>query len=182
MNNDVSLPRTGPEPGQVPRPLPAVPASEVSPGAAVLLSFLPGLGHVYLGLYERAVVLFVTFLAAVALAGHADSFGLVAAFAWFFGPIDAYRQARLINLTGRREEAPRTGTRGGSLGLGVFLTVVGVLLLLDRFFEIDLSWVVDWWPVLLVAVGLYLVGSAIVEMRRSRLPDEPEPWEPSGEE
>ena len=171
--NDVPMPPVQPvqESEPAPAPPPPVPAvsSTVSPGAAVLLSFLPGLGHVYLGLYSRALVLFLTFFVAVTLAGHTDNLGLIAAFVWFFGPIDAYRQARLINLAGRREKAPGISSWGsGTLGLGIFLTIVGAILLIDRFYPIDLDWLADWWPAILVAAGLYLIGSALVERSRAR--------------
>ncbi len=149
-------------------PQPRIAAPQRSPGLALVLSFLPGLGHVYLALYTRAAVIFLSFLAAITLAGHNGVLGLVATFVWFFGLVDAYRQAQLLNL-GSPEylEPPKPAAGGGTLGFGVFLTVVGGVLLIDRFFPIDLAWLADWWPAILVVFGLYLIGSTIAGRRKN---------------
>jgi hypothetical protein len=41
----------------------------------------------------------------------------------------------------------------GSLTAGVLLILIGGFLLLDRLVTIDLSFLNDWWPLLLVAFG-----------------------------
>ncbi len=134
-----------------------------SPGAALVLSFLPGLGHVYLGLYQRGIVIFTLFASAILLADSVDAAGILIPFIWFFGVIDAYRQAKIINLGGI--EAPRTAGQTG-LGFGVFLTVLGGVLLLNNFYHIDLSWLRDWWPAGLIGIGLWLIASAWNERKR----------------
>ncbi len=174
MSPDTNTAPPSPPLPEAPPPAPAAPAPAAppvmrrSPGAALFFSFLPGLGHVYLGLYARAAVIFLAFFTAVTLADHNGSLGLVAAFLWFFGLIDAYRQAQLINL-GERDVSPAAAaSRGsGSLGLGVFLTGVGTILLVDRFYPIDLSWLADWWPALLVLAGLYFIVAALRERRQA---------------
>ena len=45
----------------------------------------------------------------------------------------------------------------GSLTAGILLILIGGFLLLDRFVTIDLSFLNDWWPVLLVAFGAWQV-------------------------
>lgn len=151
----------------VPSP-PRIVTPQRSPGIALVLSFMPGLGHAYLALYTRAAVIFLSFLAAIMLARHNGVLGLVATFVWFFGLVDAYRQAQLLNLGGPGyEEPPQPSAGGGTLGFGVFLTVVGGVLLIDRFYPIDLAWLADWWPAILVVFGLYLIGSTIAGRRKN---------------
>ena len=45
----------------------------------------------------------------------------------------------------------------GSLTAGVLLILIGGFLLLNRFVTIDLSFLNDWWPILLVAFGAWQV-------------------------
>ncbi len=146
-----------------PPPLPPPPASaaeslpliQKSPGAAAALSLFPGLGHLYLGLYERgfmlAIAVFTSFYLELVPVGI---------FAFFFTMIDAYRQAQIINLGGY-DPTPKPSTRrpSGSLGLGVFLVVVGIVLLLRQWIDIEdyLDWLRDWWPALLVIAGGYFI-------------------------
>ena len=46
-----------------------------------------------------------------------------------------------------------------SLGFGVFLMLVGLFFLLERFVDIDLRLLLDWWPLLLVGFGGWQVYS-----------------------
>jgi len=151
-------------------PMPPVAPTRRAPGLALVLSFFPGLGHLYLGLYQRAAVIFLSFAFSIWLAEHSD-LGIVIAFVWFFAVIDAYRQAQILNMgltveplmsTERRVKA----TRRGSLGFGVFLLIVGLILLYNQFYPIDFSFLEDWWPLLLVVAGIYMVGAHFREKQR----------------
>jgi hypothetical protein len=148
---------------------PAAPTRR-APGLALVLSFFPGLGHLYLGLYQRAVVIFLSFALSIWLAEHAD-LGIVVAFVWFFAVIDGYRQAQMLNMGLAVEplmsaEQRAKATRRGSLGFGVFLLIVGLVLLYNQFYPIDFSFLQDWWPLLLVAVGVYMVAAHFREKQR----------------
>ncbi len=158
-----------PAPSQVPAP-PAPPGPlRRSPGLALVLSFFPGLGHLYLGLYQRAFAIFLCFAVSIWLGEH-SSLGILIAFVWFFAVIDAYRQAQYFNL-GLAPE-PIVGTahgrsaKRGALGLGVFLVAIGLLMLYNQFYPIDFSFLQDWWPLLLVLAGVYLVAAHFVEKQR----------------
>jgi hypothetical protein len=156
-------------------PQAAAPTSPVtpprrSPGLALVLSFFPGLGHLYLGLYQRAVAVFLAFAFSIWLAGHSD-LGIVIAFVWFFAVIDAYRQAQLLNMGLAVEPLVPAETkvrpiRRGTLGFGVFLLIVGLILLYNQFYPIDFSFLQDWWPLLLVLAGAYFVVAHIREKQR----------------
>ena len=74
-----------------------------------------------------------------------------------FSIIDAAQQAKAINATG----APMSGLLGeekpvrvsGSLTAGILLVLIGAFLLLNNLVTIDLSFLNDWWPALLVLFG-----------------------------
>jgi len=162
-------------PPQQPAPLPpAAPAPVIpvrrSPGLAVVLSCFPGLGHLYLGLYQRAVMVFLAFFIPIWLDHHGGDIGVLAAFAWFFALIDAYRQAQFLNAGLEPDGGPaavRTRkVRHGNLGFGIFLLLVGVFLLYNQFYPVDFSFMQDWWPLLLVLVGAYLMASHFIEKQR----------------
>jgi hypothetical protein len=136
-----------------------------NPFAAAVLSLLTGLGHVYLGAYERAIV-FVLSLVAMFLIG-VPFLGL---FVYFFAIIDAYRQAQLLNLGQAPETPPSPPLRSGGYGFGLFLVLIGAVLLAHNVFDLDLRWLRDWWPAALVLVGLWLVIGAWLDRRRRSSP------------
>lgn len=165
-----------PPPAVAPAPLPAAQPTPYpvtmrkSPGAAVVLSFLTGLGHLYLGLYQRAIGFFAAFAFAIFLADKSD-FGILIPFVWFFGLIDAYRQAQLINAGQAPEDLwatpVRRKARGTGLGFGVFLTVLGLLLLYNQFYPLDLSFLYDWWPLLLVGLGVWQIARYVIAKQKA---------------
>lgn len=142
-----------------------------SPGAAVVLSFFPGIGHLYLGLYQRAIGFFAAFAFSIFLADKA-SLGILIPFVWFFGLIDAYRQTLLINAGQGPEDLWATPKRRVSrtktgLGFGIFFTGLGVVLLYDNFYGIDWSFLADWYPLGLVGVGLYFLVRYFVDKQKA---------------
>ena len=46
---------------------------------------------------------------------------------------------------------------------GIFLTVVAALVLADNLDLFDIRWFYEWWPVLVLLIGLYFIGSWIWE-------------------
>ena len=152
-------------------PRPVAPPGK-NPAAAGLLSVFPGLGHVYLGLYKRGVVFFVIWALFIAVAdrGHDMPFGLFIPFWMVFVLIDAVRQARALNATGMPEPGffgeEKPFRADGGLTFGIFLILIGLFFLADRIFTIDLSFLLDWWPVLLVAFGGWQVFAYFQERKR----------------
>jgi len=172
INQQQQPPTAAPPPmaPALPAPMPAVAPTRRSPGLALVLSFFPGLGHLYLGLYQRAFAVFLSFAVSIWLAEHAD-LGILVAFVWFFAVIDSYRQAQMLNMGLTAEPViPATQrskvSRRGNLGFGVFLLIVGVVLLYNQFYPIDFSFLQDWWPVLLVLAGIYMVAAHFREKQR----------------
>ena len=146
-----------------------------SPGLAGFLSIFPGLGHLYLGLYSRAAAIVAAFVICIGMANRAgEFFGPLVAFIWFFGIFDAVRQARAINL-GRVAEggfAPAAQLRNaahgtGALTWGVILVGFGSLWLIDRYVEIDWSFLSDWGaPLAFILLGSVLIAAHVTRKRR----------------
>jgi hypothetical protein len=167
----------------VPAPPPAPPAVQgrlptysdpmaKSPGLALFLSILfPGLGHIYANAYERALMIIggigVSIWAIVHSEGRLWPLAFVIAFAYFFSIFDAFREAQIANLS-EGEELPRPRQRGeGRLVFGVFLTVLAGLVLADNLGLFDIRWLYEWWPVLVLLIGVYFIGSWIWEKMRA---------------
>jgi len=173
-------------PPAAPAPAPVVPVHR-SPGLAVVLSCFPGLGHLYLGLYERAFTIFACFAVGIWLAEHAN-LGILVAGVVLFGFVDAYRQAQAINLGLAPEPviaaaSKARSARRGRFGFGAFLLLVGVVLLYNQFYPIDLYFLQDWWPLALVLAGVYMMAAHFIEKQRQAKRESDlglPPIEPSG--
>ena len=168
----------------VPRTVPTVVVEKKSPGLAGILSAIfPGLGHLYLGLYQRSFKVAAAFVGCIWLVstgfmgGHlAPVFGMGIAFIWFFGIIDSVRQAKAINggyveTGGLASEKALTKAREGtgSLTWGVILVGIGSLWLLDRYADLDAFWAIveDWLaPASFILFGLILITTYVIKKRR----------------
>jgi hypothetical protein len=176
---------------QTPTPQPAAPPAPVlpptppvpmmpyrrSPGLATVLSIIPGVGPLYLGLYERAAAIVLVFALGVWLADATEIGPFIVMFVWFFGLFDAYRQAQAINLGVEVEpllRKRRVKPMRASLGFGVFLVIVGALILWNQFYPMDFSFLEVWWPLILVLGGVYLIGRYLLEQRRRQQESAPE--------
>jgi len=185
---DPNTPATPPPPPPLAppqQPPPVMPAALVqpmiverkSPGLAGFLSMFPGLGHLYLGLYQRAFAFAGAFCILIFFNSHgriAVLSGPATAFLWFFAIIDAVRQAKAINRGFVSESGFATETQirkasegTGSLTWGVILVGLGSLWIIDRYVDIDWSFMEEWGgPAALILLGLVLVISHI---RRKRI-------------
>lgn len=148
-----------------------------SPILAAVLSGFPGMGHIYAGLYLRGATFFLIVLTLLRLVSDYELLGFALAFFWLFNIIDAYRQTLLINHGLARDlgmtdlpDQPRPGQ--GGLVAGAILVFLGTFELLDRYFEVDLRWLFDLWPVGLIVIGLWLIVGTLRDRRRARRGDE----------
>jgi hypothetical protein len=170
--NDVKTqPPPTPPPPVAPPPVtaarPAAARPEKLPGLAALLSIIPGLGQLYADAFDRAVMIFATLVLLILAAVNQVLPVVLTVFAclfvWFYGMFDAYRQAQLANVGGIEPEPVRRRRGESRLMFGVFLFVVGGLLLVENLNLFDLDWLMDWWPAAVVAIGIYLIYAAIKE-------------------
>lgn len=164
MENPDTRPSPNPQPPPPPRPV-AEPTRK-TPALAAIVSFIPGLGNVYNGLYRRAVMFFLAFVSLFTLAlnsGDEERAFLVPClvFVFFFNVFDAYRQAALINYYGYEPAARAAGNGlemgGWGLAPGVFLLVLGFWGLMRRYLNIDLSMVIELWPFVLMGFGAWMI-------------------------
>lgn len=171
-------------PNKEPAPLtaPASPPLRKSPLLAAILGLFPGVGHLYDGLYLRGVIYFSLVASLIALGNVEDEgtgvLGFVVAFVWVFNIIDAVRQAQLINIGRARdlgiEDAPKApkGSQGG-LFAGLLFLALGTLASLQVFFGVELSWMLHYWPLALLAMGAWLTFAWFRERKKSQEPAEP---------
>jgi hypothetical protein len=177
----------------LPRTAPTIVVEKKSPGlAGVLSGIFPGLGQLYLGLYQRSFKIAAAFIGSIWIVssgfmnGHLNPiFGMAIAFIWFFGIIDAVRQAKAINAgyveAGglASERIPRIAKEStSSLTWGVILVGIGTLWLLDRYVDLDAFWAVveDWLaPASFILFGVILITTYVIKKRRH---NENEVWPP----
>ncbi len=180
-NPQPSAPQANPAAPTATPPPPPTPVAPVildrkSPGLAGFLSFFPGLGHLYLGLYQRAFAVGGAFILAIAMTSHGSAgefFGPVIAFIWFFAIIDSVRQAKAMNR-GQLAEAGFAGEQqlkaaagSGGLTWGVILVGLGSLWLIDRYIDIDWSFMEEWGgPAAFILLGLVLIVSHVRKRRQ----------------
>jgi hypothetical protein len=140
--------------------------------AGILSGFMPGLGQVYLGYYQRGflhAMVFAGVIAALASGtarGAEPLFGIFMGFFYLYNIVDAVRRASLYNqaLAGMNPVAPpedfkMPSGRPSLLG-GLLLTAIGFIFLMHTRFDFDLDWLADWWPAILVLLGAHMVYRA----------------------
>jgi TM2 domain-containing membrane protein YozV len=143
--------------------------------AAVLSGVFPGVGQVYLGYYQRGFLHAFVFAGIIAVLASGDArgleplFGMSIAFWYIYTIVDAARRASLYNqaLDGMSpmpvpEDFKMPGSRP-SLFAGLVITVLGLVFLLHTRFDFSLDWLADWWPAILVIIGLHMVWKAMRE-------------------
>ena len=162
-----------------PAPMPAMPAVPAAferkrPLLAGVLSGFPGMGNVYNGLYVRGLIQFLIVAGLLGLVNHSSNvfFIMTMIFFWAFSMLDSYRQAMLINYgyaqdLGLVDRPDRPSAGQGGLIAGIVLTLLGIVATLEQYVDIDLRWLYDLWPVLLIGVGIWLIVASIRERNKA---------------
>jgi hypothetical protein len=139
--------------------------------AGFLSGFFPGVGQLYIGYYRQGITLGLLFAAIITILATGNMsplepfLGISLGFIWLYGIIDAVRKAQAVNrhLDGFGTDplpADLASLGDGSVFGGVALVVLGVVFLLHTRFGMDLQWLADWWPLLMIAGGIWLVWKA----------------------
>lgn len=158
-------PNSGPAASAAAAPAYAPPAGHVpSPGLALALGFIPGVGAVYNGQYLKAFVQVVIFAFLIAMAGSGNDvvgtfFGLGIAAFYFYMVIDSYRTAKQLEAGQPVHDVFSLGHAStvNAPVAAIILIVIGVIFLLRSlgFFYYDSSRY--FWPAILIAIGVYVL-------------------------
>jgi TM2 domain-containing membrane protein YozV len=132
-----------------------------NPVLALGLSFLfPGIGQAYNGQPAKAFIFCLAFIGCIYAIVEIQPlpYALLLPFVFFYGLVDAYKSAELINT--RRAGGEIEDDTVESPAWGATLMGLGALLLLHNFGWLDLARFHRFWPlVLIVFGGMFLYGS-----------------------
>ena len=140
-----------------------------SPGAALALGFIPGVGAIYNGEYLKALIYIIIFgglisaMSSGAASGLEPLLGLLLAGFYFYMPIEAYQTAKRRAAGGVPApsgwEGLRFGNGGRAAPIGpLLLIVLGVIFLLNTLDILRWSWHLwRFWPAILIALGAWLL-------------------------
>jgi hypothetical protein len=152
-----------------PPPLPPAPSvrASSSPTVAFFLGFVPGLGAIYNGEYNKALIHIVVFAALIVGvssdpdSGTAVALGLLIAGFVFYMAIDAMRTAR-ARLDGAPTPDPlENWSKNRPIG-PMILIALGAFFLLKNFGFFDFFRVREFfWPVILIGAGLLMLRNRL---------------------
>jgi hypothetical protein len=142
--------------------------SDVSPGLALFLGLIPGVGAIYNGQYAKGIVHAIIWGMLISICDSRAARGLEPVFvmlviAWIaYMAFEAYHTARkrragepvdeyssILDMRGGRNHVPMAG---------IVLIGLGALLLLHTLDLLDFEYVTRFWPVLLIGLGVYLLA------------------------
>ena len=147
-----------------------------SPGVALALGFIPGVGAIYNGQIVKALIQVLIFGSLIALSDRVGGpfeslFGLGAAAFYFYMVIDSYQTAKAICCGVPRQEWLGLGEVKMGAPVGAALLIgLGVLFLLDNLGLPVFHHVGKFWPVLLIVVGVVLLQKRMGKTRTSPPP------------
>jgi hypothetical protein len=154
-----------------------------SPGLAFVLGLIPGVGAIYNGQYAKGIIhgvvfgLIISLMHSGAVGGVEPLFGMLAMLWYFYMPFEAYHTARKRALGEPVDEFSSIVAMRNSTGFPVgpiVLILLGVLFLLNSLEVIRFYQLLRWWPLFLIALGVYLLVARIATARTG-VPPAPEP-------
>jgi hypothetical protein len=161
------------------------PAPGVSPVAAFWLGLIPGVGAIYNGQYAKGLVhvavigLGFSIINNDAAGGFEPLVGMMLAAFWAYMPFEAYHTARHRQMGQPVDElsslVPMRGARFPAIP--VILIGLGTVLLLDNLGVVELRRALRYWPMLLIAAGVYMLYSRF-SMRGDSGPRDSGPRDP----
>ena len=152
-----------------------------SPGVALALGFIPGVGAIYNGQIVKAMVQVLLFGSLIALGDRVHGpmgpiFGLAAAAFYFYMVIDSYQTAKAKQLGQPTPEWFGLNDMKMDAPMGALILIgLGVLFLLDNLGLPIFSQIGRFWPVLLIAIGLALLQKRINRHDRASTPGAQQP-------
>jgi hypothetical protein len=144
---------------------PPVPHPEVSPGVAFVLGLIPGVGAIYNGQYAKGLIhvfilgmLFT--IVSSDMGGFEPLFGVLIPGFWAYMAFEAYHTAKQRQMGQPVDEfSSLVPGHGGSRFpvAPILLIALGVVFLLNNLEIFELRRMLRFWPVMLIALGLYLL-------------------------
>lgn len=147
--------------GQQPGVIPPRANTASSPTIAFILGFCPGLGAIYNGEYNKALIHIVVFAAMIVglssdLGAGADTaLGLLLAGFVFYMAFDAMRTAKAKQLGEVTVDPLESWSKERPIG-PIILIGVGVLFLLNNFAWFPFYRIERFWPLILIGVGVLM--------------------------
>jgi len=154
------------------------PSGGPNPVAATFLGFIPGVGAIYNGQVVKGLIHVLVFAGLIALSEHTEFFGVLVAFFYCYMVWDAYATAKAIqerrslpdpfglgaNLPAAETTAPASPGPGSELvrhgqhvpTAAIVLIGLGVIFLLDNVGILHWHWMARMWPIILIAIGVWL--------------------------
>jgi TM2 domain-containing membrane protein YozV len=153
-----------------------------SPGLAFVLGLIPGVGAVYNGQYAKGLIhviifgLLISLVSADAVGDLEPLFGLLIAIWYIYMPFEAYHTARKRQLGQAVDEFSsllplRTQRTGFPVG-PVVLIGLGALFLLNTLDVLRFYDIARYWPVALIALGVYMLYCRLAGQRVPAAPKE----------
>ncbi|MCU1338976.1 MAG: hypothetical protein JWO19_4557 [Bryobacterales bacterium] len=160
---------------------PPVPHPDVSPGVAFVLGLIPGVGAIYNGQYAKGLIhvfivgMLITLVSSNDVNGFEPLFGLLIPGFWAYMAFEAYHTAKLRRLGQPVDEFSSLipGHGGSRFPLApILLIALGVVFLLNNLEIFELRRMLRYWPVMLIALGLYMLYARVAgnasEVNRER--------------
>ncbi len=145
---------------------PPLPNRDVSPGLAFGLGFIPGVGAIYNGQYAKGLVhaIMVGLIISIMDSAPGNLEPLLAFLMtgfWLYMPFEAYHTAKRRQLGQPVDEFSSLIPMGpGKSRIPVaplVLIVLGIVFLLNNLEILELRRMLRYWPVILIAVGIYML-------------------------
>lgn len=152
------------------------PAAVPSPALALILGFVPGVGAIYNGQFAKAFLHVVIFglLISVVSSSRVNPFealfGLLIFIFVVYMAGEAYHTAKKRQLGEPVDEWSGllgTNTRLQASAGAVLLIVIGVIFLLDTMDLVPLGTLFRYWPVILIAAGVWMLYQKLAAKPRS---------------
>jgi hypothetical protein len=147
-------------------PPPPVPRPDVSPGVAFVLGLIPGVGAIYNGQYAKGLIhvfilgMLFTIVGGGDMGGFEPLFGVLIPGFWAYMAFEAYHTAKLRQMGQPVDEfSSLVPGHGGSRFpvAPILLIALGVVFLLNNLEIFELRRMLRFWPVMLIALGLYML-------------------------
>ena len=145
---------------------PPVPHPDVSPGVAFVLGLIPGVGAIYNGQYAKGLIhvfilgMLFTIVGSNDVGGFEPLFGVLIPGFWAYMAFEAYHTAKLRQMGQPVDEfSSLVPGHGGSRFpvAPILLIALGVVFLLNNLELFELRRMLRFWPVMLIALGLYML-------------------------